>query len=88
MVLLVICLDVWWNEHAKSWDQKLCKAKFAHNYTINRSLGFSPFQVVYSMVPCGLLDLIPLPNKTRVHDRAVDFVAGLQEIHQNVHNNL
>ncbi|PKI58572.1 hypothetical protein CRG98_021035 [Punica granatum] len=31
--------------HVKSWDQKLSPAEFAHNHAVNRSTGFSPFQV-------------------------------------------
>ncbi|XP_031396103.1 uncharacterized protein LOC116207332 [Punica granatum] len=38
-------------EHVKSWDLKLCQAELAHNHTVNRSMGFSPFQVVYAAVP-------------------------------------
>ena len=72
----------------KSWDQKLCQAEFAHNHTVSRSTGFSHFQVVYSIVPCGPLDLIPLPSRTRVHGKAEEFVGGLQEIHKQVHDNL
>nr|GEY09587.1 hypothetical protein [Tanacetum cinerariifolium] len=36
-------------DHVKAWDQKLCQAEFAHNHVVNRSTGFSPFQVVYSV---------------------------------------
>ena len=49
---------------------------------MNRSIGFSPFQMVYSIVPRGPLDLIPLPSKTRVHGKAEEFVGGLQEVHK------
>ncbi|PKI38561.1 hypothetical protein CRG98_040994 [Punica granatum] len=52
-------------EHVKSWDQKLSHAEFAHNQAVNRSTGFNPFQVVYSVTPRGPLDLLPMPNKTR-----------------------
>ena len=38
------------------------------------STGFRPFQVVYSIVPCGPLDLIPLSSKTLVHGKAKEFV--------------
>ena len=75
-------------EHVKSWDQKLCQAEFAHNHVVNRSTGFSPFTVVYSFVPQGSLNLIPLSDKTRIDGMAATFVSGLQEVHQAVHNNL
>ncbi|PKI48913.1 hypothetical protein CRG98_030689 [Punica granatum] len=52
------------------------------------STGFSPFQVVYSVTPRSPLDLLPVPDKTRVHGKAADFVHGLQEIHEAVQNNL
>ena len=55
---------------------------------MNRSIGFSPFQVVYSIVPRGPLDLIPLPSKTRIHGKVEEFVGGLQEIHKQFHDNL
>ncbi|GJS55955.1 putative reverse transcriptase domain-containing protein [Tanacetum coccineum] len=45
-------------DHVKAWDQKLCQAEFSHNHAVNRSTGFSPFQVVYSAQPRGLLDLV------------------------------
>ena len=47
-------------------------------------MGFSPFQVVYSIVPRGPVDLIPLPNRTRFHGKAKEFVGGLQEIHKQL----
>ncbi|PKI68375.1 hypothetical protein CRG98_011283 [Punica granatum] len=75
-------------EHVKSWDHKLSPAEFAHNHAVNRSTGFSPFQVVYSVTPRGPLDLLPVPNKTRVYGKAADFIHGLQEIHEAVQNNL
>ena len=75
-------------EHVKSWDQKLSQAEFAHNHAVNRSSGFSPFQVVYSVTPRSPLDLLPVPDRTRIHGKAADFVHSLQEVHQTVHANL
>ncbi|PKI41943.1 hypothetical protein CRG98_037693 [Punica granatum] len=75
-------------EHVKSWDQKLSQAEFAHNHAVNRSIGFSPFQVVYFVTPRGPLDLLPVPDKTKIHGKATNFVHGLQEIHEDVQNNL
>ncbi|PKI57325.1 hypothetical protein CRG98_022270, partial [Punica granatum] len=75
-------------EHVKSWDHKLSQTEFAHNHAVNRSTGFSAFQVVYFVTPKGPLDLLPVPDKTRVHGKAIDFIHRLQEIHEAVHNNL
>ncbi|PKI37301.1 hypothetical protein CRG98_042296 [Punica granatum] len=44
--------------------------------------------VVYYVTPRGPLDLLPLVDKTRVHGKATDFIHGLQEIYEAVHNNL
>ena len=68
---LLRCLT---SDHVRSWDQKLCQEEFAHNHAVNRSTGFSPLQVVYSIMPCGPLDLIPLPSKTRVHGKDEEFI--------------
>lgn len=75
-------------DNIKSWDTKLCQAEFAHNHALNRSLGFSPFRVVYGLQPRCPLDLSTLPDKTRCHGQAVDFVEDLQHIHNLAHDNL
>ncbi|KAL5737954.1 hypothetical protein ACOSP7_030715 [Xanthoceras sorbifolium] len=75
-------------DNARAWDQKISQAEFAHNHAVNRSTGFSPFQVVYSVVPRGPLDLLPLPNNTRVYGKVEDFVYSLQDTHAQVYENL
>ncbi|KAH7547669.1 hypothetical protein JRO89_XS14G0000300 [Xanthoceras sorbifolium] len=50
--------------------------------------GFSPFQVVYSVVPRGPLDLLPLLSKTRVHGKVKRFVQQLQDTLKQVYDNL
>ncbi|PKI52839.1 hypothetical protein CRG98_026787 [Punica granatum] len=45
-------------------------------------------EVVYFVTPRGPLDLLPASDKTRVHEKAADFVHGLQEIHETVQHNL
>ncbi|KAJ9558407.1 hypothetical protein OSB04_013021 [Centaurea solstitialis] len=75
-------------DHVKAWDQKLCQAEFTHNPAVNRSTGFSPFQVVYSAQPRGPLDLMSLPIAGSVPKKVEDFVAGLHEVHNVVHDNL
>ncbi|XP_076902253.1 uncharacterized protein LOC143556935 [Bidens hawaiensis] len=76
------------SDHVKSWDQKLCQADFAHNHAVNRSTGFSPFEVVYSAKPRGPLDLMSLPVSGSVPKKVQDFVMGLHEVHAAVQENL
>ena len=75
-------------DNIKSWDVKLCQAEFAHNHAVNRITGFSSFQVIYGLVPRGLLDLLALPCKVRPHATAVEFMDQLHQIHQQTHSHL
>ncbi|GJV51320.1 putative reverse transcriptase domain-containing protein [Tanacetum coccineum] len=74
-------------DHVKAWDQKLCQAEFAHNHVVNRSTGFSPFQVVYSAQPRGPLDLMSLLVPGSVPNKVQDFVEGLREVHKAICDN-
>ncbi|KAG7536795.1 Ribonuclease H-like superfamily [Arabidopsis suecica] len=75
-------------DNIKSWDSVLCQAEFAHNRALNRSTGFSPFQVIYGRLPRCSADLGISPDRTRFHGRACDFVDELAVIHEQVHSNL
>ena len=44
--------------------------------------------MVYSVVPRGPLDLLPLPGKTKINGKAENFMQGLLEVHKTVHDNL
>ena len=75
-------------DNIRSWDCKLGQAEFDHNHALNRNLGFSPFRVVYGIVPCGPLDLSIVPDKTCHHGEAVDFVSDIHDIHAQARSNL
>lgn len=75
-------------DNLKSWDLKLCQEEFAHNHAVNCSTGFSPFQVVYSNLPTGPLELTVVPQPKGVIKRASDFVNELQDCHKIVQEKL
>ncbi|GJU33492.1 putative reverse transcriptase domain-containing protein [Tanacetum coccineum] len=75
-------------DHVKEWDQKLCQSEFSHNHAVNRSTGFSPFQVVYSAQPRGPLDLMTPRVSSFVPKKVQDFFEGLHDVHKVVHENL
>lgn len=66
----------------------LCQVEFAHNHAVNKSTRFSPFRVVYGIVPRGSNDLGLAPDLSRDHGQAIDFVADISSIHAKVHDNL
>lgn len=71
-----------------TWDQRLPHAEFAHNHTINRSMGLSPFVVNYGIVPRAPIDLSSLPDNTHVHGDAATFVDAITDVHAQTVANL
>lgn len=72
----------------KTWDSKLPQAEFAHNHALNRSSGFSPFQIIYGVVPRGPPDLSSLPDRVRLHGGAEAFVDAILDTHAQAKVNL
>lgn len=68
-------------DNLRSWDSLLCQAEFAHNHAHNRSLGFSPFKVVYGVLPRGPLALSTPPQPGEFHGRALELVDEIANIH-------
>ena len=55
-------------------------AEFAYNYSLNRTINTSPFEVVYGNKPLSVLDLAPLPlSKENV--RATEMTDFMQSVH-------
>lgn len=75
-------------DHRGSWDKKLCQAKFAFNHYVNRSMGLSPFQIVYGFNPRAPVDLAPDPDLKRNNGKAEEFMKGLQEVHKVIEQHL
>ena len=75
-------------ENLKSWDQQLYQAKFAYNRSVNRSMGLSPFTIIYESNPRTPLDLAPLPNLKKTHTKVEDLIAQIKEGHKLTIQNL
>lgn len=68
----------------KQWDVALPQAEFAYNRSQSRTIGFSPFEVVYGRNPPGVLDLAPVPRVAKPLPKAKEMADHLQSIHEQV----
>ena len=66
----------------------LPQAEFAYNSSINRSIGKSPFLVVYGRNPMGVLDLVKLALVDRINDDGEAFAEHIQQLQQQVRQKL
>ena len=62
----------------------LLQAEFSFNSSVNRSIGKSPFQVVYGINPVGVLDLVQLPLEDKISDDEEAFVEHIQQLQKQV----
>jgi len=68
-------------EYPKQWDQVLAQAEYAYNDLPNRSIGQSPFHIVYEMHPRGVSELRNLGMRSAEGE---DFASKMQAIHEQV----
>jgi hypothetical protein len=74
--------------HLKAWDQPLYQVEFAYNRSTNRSMSLSPFTIIYGGNPQAPLDLVPLPNLKRAHNKVENLIAQIQKGHKLTIKNL
>jgi hypothetical protein len=49
-------------EKPGQWDLILAQVEFAYKYFVNRSVGKSPYQIIYGRSLKGVVDLFKFPN--------------------------
>jgi hypothetical protein len=75
-------------EHPKQWDQVLAQEEFAYNDSPNRSIGLSPFQILYGMHPRGIYELRNLGKQEMRSVDGEDFAISMQELQERVKQQL
>jgi len=82
---LIRCLS---GTKPKQWDITLAQAEFAYKSMLNRSIGKTPFQIVYCRPPHHALDLVPLPKLPGLSIAADNMVERITAIQDQVRQNL
>lgn len=70
--------------HAKSWDLIISRAKFAYNNSVNRTIKKTLFEAAYRLEPQYVLDLVPLILGARVNDDGEAFADDIRRVHEAV----
>jgi hypothetical protein len=68
-------------KHHNQWDHILPQAEFTYNDSPNRSIGKSPFQILYGMKPRGVSELRDLGHSDIRSAGEEDFAAEMQKLH-------
>ena len=71
-------------QHVAKLDVILPDIEFAYNDSINRSIGKSPFQVVYGIHPRGIFKLRDMSSQQQVSAQGEEFATSIKEIHDEV----
>lgn len=74
--------------NTKSWDKQLFPEEFSFNRSVNRSIGLSPFDIVYGYNPRSALELAHVPDLNKFPARDAKVYTQLQGIHAVVHKKL
>lgn len=72
----------------KQWDLTLAQTEFIFNNMVNRSIGKSPFSIVYCCPPKHALDLVPLPKLSGMSIAAENMTNRIQVIQEEVQKQL
>ena len=62
----------------------IAQMKFTFNRSMNKTIDYGPFQIIYRLNPSSVLDLIPINFRGRSSAEAKDLAADLQAIHESV----
>ena len=75
-------------DHVTNWDMVLPHVEFAFNNSINRTIGCTPFEVVYGLRPSTPLDVNSLPLPPRPSEVALDFSSYMRGVHEECKRSL
>ena len=75
-------------DYGQTWDQLIGQDEYSYNDKVNRSIGKSPFKMVYGLHPKGVLELKTLKYGSPSSSYAEDFSQSMREVHESIRNKL
>ncbi|GJY25953.1 RNA-directed DNA polymerase [Tanacetum coccineum] len=75
-------------DNAKQWDLILSQPEFAYNWSVNRTIGKSPFEVVYGWNLITPLDLVHVPDVWWFSEEETDQSEQIKELLRSVQEHI
>jgi hypothetical protein len=54
-------------KNIKLWEECLPHVEFGYNCSMHSTTKMCPFEIVYGLIPCALIDLMPLPTSKKLN---------------------
>jgi len=70
--------------NSKAWDLLLPHVEFAYTMAPSKTIGLSPFKIVYGVEPLSPLYLIPRPLENKPSPEAIKRVEEMKHLHEQV----
>jgi transposase InsO family protein len=69
-------------KNIKMWEECLPHVQFAYNHSLHSTTKMGPFEIVYGLLPCALIDLMPLPSSEKLNFDAKQRVELILKMHE------
>ena len=75
-------------KNIKMWEKCLPHIEFAYNRLLLSTTKMCPFEIVYGLLPCASIDLMPLSSSEKVNFDAKQRVELMLKLHETTKENI
>jgi hypothetical protein len=75
-------------QNIKMWEECLPYVEFAYNRSLHSTTKICPFEIIYGLLPCALIDLMPLPSSEKLNFDAKQRAESMFKLHETTKENI
>jgi hypothetical protein len=75
-------------KNIKLWDECLPHVEFAYNRSMHSATKMCPFEIVYGLISCAPIDLMPLPISKNLNFDAKQRAELMLKLHETTKENI
>jgi hypothetical protein len=87
MTLSTMLRDVL-KKNIKMWEECFSHVEFAYNRSLHSTTMMCPFEIVYGLLPCAPIDLMPLPSSKKLNFDAKQRAELILKMHETTKENI